>query len=1163
MECPKCGLEIDDKALVCPNCKKVLKLVCPICKTVNENNSCRKCGYVIISKCNKCGKINQTIGQKCKKCGFSTEKSVILNEANTDDFVMLTMTFPNLDEMKTLLGSAKLYNKFKINLDNIIAKYAKSVGLRRQVFKNTYVIRCLKDYTFASSARTSVTTAIELLGKIATMNAKLTKRKDAAIRCNITLLSRDVNGNPNKIDSGFNISLLYESAKSKEEKVLNTFQVMTDAKVFEAFERDYDLNPLNSVLIDGKMEMFYELDIKNEIHVEFEPDEEDDEAQIPNFVQNMLVEQDKLDGIALRNLDAPPDPDAIYDVETIDFNEINCEFIRTQNIDIFYHLMNVLQSKRKCITALKTAELYKPYSLKLINAIEETRIYNNIISLTCYDEMKYEPYSFFRNLVSGIFEYTVSQKLFSQNDFTMFAKIDPEGLIKDLVTLTDRSNTNTVDTRFKYFDLFLTLLQAIPNTIILIEDFDKIDASSYDVMKYIFKAFDQLDVSYLLTYDKSYALHKDCYFLLNQSAYTEIYLKPTPFEKMIEENKHYYRNILDNFYFHRIAKYACGSILFIDIAIQYLIESGVYEAKDDSIELLNPETIIIPSSLDKLVARRLNLLQDDESAIKFLTEVVLLGTRIDVATIESLEIENIEDVLNKLQDMGFIYFYNNCLYFPNYNLLRRNLLETISPIYLQELAQDLLDKVFIDTMPSQTKTFLYDLLKQPDLALQEWQSLADINLSMGDFSSYLNCCHKIIAHLDRMIDEDNVEIIEQQKLNIYENISDNMFEYQPEKTGEIAAITLEELERSMNTEKIIVLCNKMIQGYLARGDFMHALELTHKVLSLLPTCSLSVNLPDFNPYFYMMSLIHIQILFNIGAMYECVDIGYKVLNEANDGLLSVLKPEQYSLEEFTEIMVDSVGYVALANILSMSGNVKQFLDIARADLSAIPSSYAIFIQLEALLHGANVDVEMFSPDANDKFSPAIFHLMKAFIAFKDNTIAFAEEVYNAKLIAKEYNLYEIEYFADLMIGYAYLKLRNYTKANDIFYKIIKIANHSGMTSLMYLAWYLMCELKLALAKYDVAYGIVNNSIIQLQKSNSASEYLLMLFKYAMYKVMMFKQDFEHAEICIQQAKYLAQKYQIVFEFDTNPEHYIPVDVSDAENQNLEENMNMFLSGSEE
>jgi predicted amidophosphoribosyltransferase len=40
MECPKCGMEISDNAMVCPNCKKVLKIICPVCRTVNEKNIC-------------------------------------------------------------------------------------------------------------------------------------------------------------------------------------------------------------------------------------------------------------------------------------------------------------------------------------------------------------------------------------------------------------------------------------------------------------------------------------------------------------------------------------------------------------------------------------------------------------------------------------------------------------------------------------------------------------------------------------------------------------------------------------------------------------------------------------------------------------------------------------------------------------------------------------------------------------------------------------------------------------------------------------------------------------------------------------------------------------------------------------------------------------------
>ena len=1146
MECPKCGLEIDDKAMVCPNCKKVLKLACPICKTINTSNTCRKCGYVIITKCNNCGKINQTITKKCKKCGFDTEKSVVMNESNSDDFVMLTIDFPNMDEMKTHLGSAKLLNKFKVNLDKIILDYTKSIGLRRQLIGKTYVIRCDKDYTFNSSAATAVKTAIELLNRITAMNCKLTQKKNASIRCNMFLLKRSIDSDPNDCQSGFNISLLNQNAKTKETKILNTFQVLTDDEFSDALDAEYKVSPLNSVMIYDEMVMFYEVDLREFVKVEYPEEEEEQEIEIPNFVQNMLVEQDKLDGQALNNLDSPGDPDAIYDIETINFDEINCEFMRTENIDVLFHILNKFQTIPKGILAIKTAELYKPYSLKVLNAAADTGKFNNIISLTCYDEMKYSPYSFFRDLVSAIFEYTVSQKLFFQNDFSMFASVDPDGLIRDLITLQQRGSDNTEDTRYVYFDIFLTLLQIIPKTLIFIEDFDKIDASSYDVLKFLFEAFEQLDISFLLTYNKDFSLHKDCHFLLSKPYYTEISLKPTPFEKMIEENKIYYRNILSNFYFQRIAKYSCGSILFIDIAIQYLIESGVYAADDDSIEMINPKTIIIPSNLDRLVARRLNLLQDDADAMKFLTSVVLLGTRIDMGTIESLGYENVNEIIEKLTNMGYMYQYNNCIYFPNYNLLRDNLLTTISKIYLKEVAEELFEKIFNPDMPSPVKAYLYGLLEDYDNERLQWEQLAQVNLSLGDFSSYLNCTNKILQILDKNNDPERQEEIDTYKLQLYENISNNLYEYVPDKTAEIAEVTLKNMEKSTDIDKIIVLCNKMINGSLYAGNYTHALELTHKVLSLLPPSSLNPNDENFNSYFFLMSMIHIQILFNIGALVDALDVGYKVLNIINRDTIDKLKPEYMSKEDFIGFVTDSVGYVALANVLLLVGNVQEFLKIVRSDLDFIPKSYDIFITLQDLLHGVKTNPTVQQIDANDRFGGVILHTINAFVNFTGDYKLFAEDIYRAKVIAKDNRLHQLELFCDLLIGYAYLQLESYKKADAIIYQIIKAANEKGMTTLLYVAWYVMSELHLRQHKYDVAFGIVNNSLIQLEKNNTTSEYLLMLFKYNMFKILMFKKQPDKAEICMGHAQYIAQKYGVNFIFDTDASHYIPIEEDNVE-----------------
>lgn len=1164
MECPKCGLEIDDKTIVCPNCKKVLKVVCPICKTVNEGNLCKKCGYVIITKCNKCGKVAPTANKRCPGCKFSLEKSVILNEANTDDFAMLTIDFPNLSEMKDTLGSVKLFNKFKVNLDKIIVDYVKTLGLRRQVIDKTYVIRFYKDYSFNSSVNTAINATVEIMNLITRLNCKLSKKKNSAVRCNMFLLKKSIKNNPNDYQSGFNISLVHEASKDDESRVLSSFQVITDTAMFNSLEKNYKLSPLNSVMVDGEMTMFYELDVKDLIvidHTLFE-DEEDDEVQVPNFVQNMLIEQDKVDGETLLKAESPPDPDAIYDLQTINFNEINCDFIRTENIDVFYHIVNKLQSVPLGICGIKTAQMYVPYSLKIINEIQELGIYNNIISITCYDEMKYSPYAFFRNLVSAIFEYTVSQQLFSQNDFSAFKSIDPEGMIRDLITLTEREITNAIDTRNEYFDIFLTLLKVIPNTLIFIENFDKVDSSSYDVMRYLFESFEELQISYLISYDKDFYLHKDSHFLLSKPYYTEITLKPTPFEKIIEDNKQFYRNVMNDFYFHRIAKYSCGSILFLDIAIQYLVESGVYQYTEDSIEMVNPKTIIIPSNLNRLLRRRLNLLKDDPAAMRFLATVLLLGTRIDIATIDSLGYENSEEIINKLSDMGYVYFYNNCMYFPNYNVLRENLLEVMNKIDLQKIANELFSKVFVENMPSPVKSYLYTLLSDESNAFLEWEKLAKVNLSLGDFSSYLNCSTEILKLLENRkgnLSED--EDIEAYKLNLYENISDNLYQYVPEKTQDIAELTLRNLEKTTDIEKIIKLCNKMIHGALTSAKYTHALCLTHKVLSLVPNASIDPLAPNFNLYFFFMSLVHVEILFNIGAMEDCLDVGYKVLNVITNENIDKLRPEHMTDIQFRNMVKGCVGYIALANVIQLKGNVVDFLTIAYASLDFIPKSYDIFIQLQELIAGREAVI---SPDmvGDDKFSGVIYSVMNAFMNYKDNPEVFAEEVYHAKLCARSNNLAQIEIFCDLLIGYTYVKLEAYQKASSILYKIIKAVKNQGMFLLQYLGWYFLSEMNLKQKKINVAYGMLNNSIIQLEKYGKASDFIMMLFKYNMFKVQMFKGAVEYAQICLNQAYYVTQKYGIKFEFDVNPEHYILGVLPQDEEMLIEEETEVSQENSE-
>lgn len=102
---------------------------------------------------------------------------------------------------------------------------------------------------------------------------------------------------------------MVKQSENLKQRVLNTFQVIADNYVQDSLDNIYRTSPLNSVMVKGEMVMFHEVDVNSHIHINYEDleDKPDEDIEIPNFVQNMLVEQDKLDGEALSKLESPTD----------------------------------------------------------------------------------------------------------------------------------------------------------------------------------------------------------------------------------------------------------------------------------------------------------------------------------------------------------------------------------------------------------------------------------------------------------------------------------------------------------------------------------------------------------------------------------------------------------------------------------------------------------------------------------------------------------------------------------------------------------------------------------------------------------------------------------------------------------------------------------------
>ena len=137
-----------------------------------------------------------------------------------------------------------------------------------------------------------------------------------------------------------------------------------------------------------------------------------------------------------------------------------------------------------------------------------------------------------------------------------------------------------------------------------------------------------------------------------------------------------------------------------------------------------------------------------------------------------------------------------------------------------------------------------------------------------------------------------------------------------------------------------------------------------------------------------------------------------------------------------------------------------------------------------------------------------------------------------KILSRYAYMTNFEYFADLLIGYSYIQLNSYKKAYAILSRVEKAARDKGLNAIVQISAYLSSILNIKQDKYDIAYGILSNSDIQMEK-NPVSDYLVLLNKINMNKILCALGQEDNAKICFNQAKYIIQKYNLDFNVDNN------------------------------
>ena len=1058
MECPKCHKNIRDEETVCPYCHKVLALKCPNCGTVGESAVCEKCGYIILTKCSKCGRTVSTKQEKCR-CGFSVKTSIAYQECETDEFASVIIQFSALRNIRKLLGSQNLFTKFYFRLRNLLTAQLKGIEGRIITYNDVFVINFNKELSFPTSANKAGRLALKIVNAFAELNSKVIQELTTPLNLNITIVRKKAEELLESSILSSNVKLL--NVKKEEKKYLKGIKVILDQYVWESINKDYKTDSLYSMELEGNSVMFYEIILDNYI---LPPSEKSAEPDIQ--IQPKEINKNNQNKIS----------DDIYGFKVFDINA-KCKFLKIPTNALLNSLDDnkIISIRAKKDLQINCTDLFKYWESKGLK----------IIHAVCSEETQYKPWGVFEQLFRDYYNLSEYNPLVPPNfDVKIFSSI------KDLLFGKPRKAASAEDARFAYMEDFSNFFASLKNCVVFIEGFEYMDDTSIQTLDLYFDKFKKVNTNFVFTTDMETSLHSKIKGLLRTSMYTEYTLCDTSIDSVLSSIKEEASDFIQSFYFEKIKENFNGSVLYYENAIKYLTDKNILINFENRLLIKNNDSVILPNSLDGLIKARLKSMSKKADLSMILAYSTYLGPRLDFNLLTKLGIKDVEKNCLQLEKSGFASVKENAVHINNYNLLKPVIESSIKKEVNEYLCKNILGNIGKGLGDTLTLLIMGKLSMFKEEYLLLWRN-SQFAMETGDYDAYLKNCLgflSLIEHIENNIPEENIE---DNKKEVYQNILMSLYNYSPEKIYSIENVLLMDAIRENDNDKIVKLSNLMLQGALISSNYSDALTLLHNILTRMPNPTLLVD-GAVNTRFLLLSLVNIEILFNIGDYAQCVDVAKDMLGVLKPDILEKIKPASFSISLFVEHILDTFRLVGFAKLLIADTDLEEFFDgVKQAFGEELPDKNAI-LALRDFLNGKN-----FAPSGIEQatpFSKVVYLILQEFATHKDDYKTFAQNIYQAKLLASDLHQMQLELFCDLLIAYSYANIGIQQKAEIIYKDVLEKAEKSAIFNIISLARYFMALLKLSQSKVEEALLLINDTLAFLQKYNNQPKIIYILFE---------------------------------------------------------------------
>ena len=1056
MECPKCHRNIAENSTVCPHCHKVLTLECPNCHSLSETPVCEKCGYIILTKCSKCGKIVSTSCKKCK-CGFPVKTSIAYQECETDEFASIIIKFSALKNIRRVLGSQELFTKFYFRLRNLLTAQIKSVEGKIITYNDTFVINFNKELSFPTSANKAIRLALKLVNTFADLNLKVIKELGTPLKLNLTIVKKSSDELLEETSIDNNVKLLNIKDQAQ---YLKGMQIVLDQYVWDNVNKDYKTDSLYTVEKDGTTVMFYEILLENYI---IPPSGETPDAPI-NTAPKEIKKQETTEN------------EDIYAFKVFDINA-KCNFKKISSNKLIENLddskiISIRAEKDLEVSTTDIVDFCKKKEFKILHAI-------------CTEETNYRPWGVFEQLFKDFYGLSICKSLIPQDfDIKRF------NALKNLIFSSPRKASTPEDARFAYMEDFGDFLASLKNTVVLIEGFEFMDDTSIQTLELYFDNFKKLNTNFIFTTNSEVSLHSKFKKLLRTPFYTEFVLQKTSMGELLGDIKEEASDFIQSFYFEKIKEQFGGSALYFKNALQYLTEKNILINFENRLLIKSKNSVILPNSLDALIKARLKGMSKNMDASMVLAYSVFLGARLDFQTLAKLGIKEVANVAKFLENSGFVHVINNVIYINNYNLVKPVVEASLKKQVVEFLCKNILANIGKDIDDTLTLLIMGKLRFFKEEYLLLWRN-SQFAMNTGDYDAYLKNCLgflSLIEHIENNISEEDIE---NNKKEVFQNILMSLYNYSPAKIYSIENVLLMDAIKEDDNEKIVKLSNLMLQGALISSNYTEALPLLHNILSRMPNPTLIVD-GSVNTKFLLLSLVNIEILFNIGDFAQCVEVAKDLLGIIKPEIIEKIKPAGFSIKLFVEHLFETFRMVGFAKLFMMDDDLEEFLDAIKIAFGDELPDRNVILSVRDYLGGKNfgtTDVEEATP-----FAKVIYLIMQEFAEHSDDYKTFAQNIYQAKLLTADIHQLQLELFCDLLIANSYANIGIAKKAESIYNDILKRAETSAIFNIIMLAKYFIARLLLKNSREEDALLIINDTLALLQNRNNQAKIFYVLFE---------------------------------------------------------------------